>query len=151
MTIYLLMLVPLLFLYPNNNNQVELNYKREWFTDISKKLKGDCFRKAQDFKRECPFPTREIHLNKEHTIVEIRINKKWIAYDPCFDLFFDNYNVVQISFDVKREFFDDSIKNYPYKDSFKSFHYYHNFYFILINYTHPYYDHLLRLYYGIIN
>lgn len=147
--IYLLMLIPVFFLYPNYNSSIKLNYDKKWFTDIAVQLKGDCFRKAQDFKRKCPFPTREIHLNSEHTIVEILINNMWIAYDPCMDKFFDNYNVIQISFDVNRNFFMESLKNYPYQKSFKHIHFYHNYYFILLNYTHPFYDQLIRLYYGI--
>lgn len=149
--IYLLMLTPIFFVYPNYNKSIKLNYDKKWFTDISIQLKGDCFRKTQDFRRKCPFPTREIHLNSQHTLVEILINKKWIAYDPCFDKFFDNYNVTQISFDINRNYTMESLKNYPYKDSFYHFHFYNNYYFIILNYTHPYYDKLVRLYYGITN
>jgi len=148
---YFLMLIPVFFMYPKYNQPIELNFQKEWFTEFSKHLKGDCFRKAQDFIRENPFPSREVHLNSIHTIVEININGKWIAYDPCLDLFFDNQNVAQISFDVKRGYIMESMKNYPYKDAFVDFHYYHNFYFIILNYTHPYYNGLIRLYYGIIN
>jgi hypothetical protein len=149
--IYILMLVPIFFLYPNYNNSIKLNFEKKWFTDISKTLSGDCFRKVQDFRRKCPFPTREIHLNSEHTIVEVKINSIWIAYDPSYDLFFNNYNVTQISFDVNRKFLIDVLKKYPYKNSYHHYHFYNNMYFLMLNYTHPYYDYILRMYYGITN
>lgn len=145
------MLLPLLFIYPNFNKPVRFFYDKQWFSEIAKNLKGDCFRKAQDFKRRCPFPAREVHLNGVHTILEIKINNKWIAYDPSYDTFFENYNVTQISFDVKRNYIMDSMSEYPYKYSFSHFHFYHNFYFLILNYTHPYYDRILRMFYGIAN
>jgi len=149
--VYFLMLLPVFYLYPQYNKPVKLNYKKEWFSEISSQLKGDCFRKVQDFRRKCPFPTREIHLNGKHTLVEVKINAKWIAYDPSFDLFFGNLNVVQISFDVSRGFYIDELKNYMYKDDFKDFYFYNNFYLILLKYTHPYYNKIAKLFYGIKN
>jgi hypothetical protein len=148
---YFLMLIPIFYLYPQYNKPVKLNYKKEWFTEISSELKGDCFRKVQDFRRRCPFPTREVHLSSKHTLVEIKINRKWIAYDPSVDLFFSNLNAAQISFDVNRGFYMDELENYSYKDDFKRIYFYHNYYFILLKHTHPYYDKIIRLYYGVKN
>jgi len=149
--LYIIMLIPIFYLYPQYNKPIKLNFKKEWFTEISSELKGDCFRRVQDFRRKCPFPTREIHLNSKHTLVEVKINRKWIAYDPSFDMFFNNLNVVQVSFDVNRGFYMDELQNYKYKDEFKKFYFYHNFYFILLKYTHPYYYKIERLFYGIKN
>lgn len=148
---YIFMLLPIFYLYPQYNKPVKLNYYKEWFTEIANDLKGDCFRKVQDFRRRCPFPTREIHLSSKHTVVEININRKWIAYDPSFDMFFSNLNVIQISFDVNRGFYMDELENYSYKDDFKRIYFYHNYYFILLKHTHPYYDKIIRLYYGVKN
>lgn len=147
--LYLLMPVPLFFLYPKFNEPTKLNFDSTWISNISHDISGDCYRKVQNFIRECPFPTREIHLNSEHTLCEIKIQGKWILYDPTYQMFFDNQNIVQVSFDVKRKYIPDYLKNYPFLDSLSDFHYYHKFYYILLNYTHPYYNRFLGLYYYI--
>ncbi|MCX6230284.1 MAG: hypothetical protein NTZ33_01955 [Bacteroidetes bacterium] len=145
--IYLLMLIPVFFLYPNYNQPIKENFDPLWLTNISSKLEGDCYRKTRNFIRECPFPCREIHLNSEHTLVEIEINNKWIAYDPCFNLLFNGQNIVQLSADVNRGYTPPYLITYPYKNALKKFRYYHNFYFALLNVTHPFYYKILRTYY----
>ena len=146
-SIYLLMLIPIFFLYPNYNKPIKENFDPLWLTKISSKLDGDCYRKTRNFIRECPFSCREVHLNSEHTLVEIEINSKWIAYDPCFDLLFNDQNIVQLSADINRGYTQPCLINYPYKNALKKFRYYHNFYFALLNITHPYYYKIIRTYY----
>ena len=149
--IYVLMLTPVFFLYPNYNLAVKENFDPKWLTNISAKLEGDCFRKTRNFIKECPFPCREVHLNSEHTMVEISINRKWIAYDPEFNMYFNDENVVQLSDDVNRGYIPPCLTNYPFKYSLKKFRYYHNFYFAILNITHPFYYKLLRTYYTVIS
>ncbi|MEI6821769.1 MAG: hypothetical protein WCL51_07515 [Bacteroidota bacterium] len=150
-SIYVLMLLPLFFLYPNYNQPIKENFDPKWLINISNNIQGDCFRKARNFIKECPFPCREVHLNSEHTIVEIMINQKWIAFDPVYNLYFDDENVVQISSDINRGYTPPYLAKYPYKDSFKKFRYYHNTYFAILNKTHPYYYKILRLFYTVIS
>jgi len=145
--LYLIMLAPIFILYPNFNKPIKENFDPLWLTNISAKLKGDCFRRTRNFIKECPFPSREVHLNSEHTLVEIEINGKWIAYDPCFDLLFNDQNIVQLSEDVNRGYIPTYLLNYPYRNALKKFRYYHNFYFVILNITHPFYDKLMRTYY----
>lgn len=139
--------LPLFFLYPNYNEPLRKNIEEEFFHDLASDLTGDCERISKNFQRECPFPTREVHLNSEHTIVEIKINKKWYAYDPSFKKFFNNKNVVQIAYDVNRNYIGSSLKGYPYAKSFKHFDYYHNLYFVILNKINPAYHKLLLNYY----
>jgi len=147
LVIYVLMLFPLLFLYPNYNKPIKENFDPVWLSNISKKLEGDCFRRTRNFIKACPFPCREVHLSSEHTLVEIEISGTWIAYDPCYNLLFNDQNIVQLSADINRGYIPSYLQNYPYRNALKKFRYYHNLYFVILNITHPFYDKLLRTYY----
>lgn len=148
--IYIGMLIPLFFMYPKNNIPNRINFKLEYFDSLANQLDGDCYRISRTFIKECPFPARRIHLNSEHTIVEIQMNGKWYAYDPLYKRFFDRHNAIQVSFDVSRGYVPDYLEDYPFVDSFKKIRYYHNLYYIILNYTHPYYDSILRIYFGVV-
>jgi hypothetical protein len=147
--VYGLLISPIFFLYPNHNRPLDKNIEKKFFHEISDELKGDCYRICQNFSRECPFPNREIHLNSEHTIVEIFINEKWYAYDPLFKKFFNDNNVIQISFDVNRGYMPTYLENYEYASSFKEVKYYHSHYFVFLKYICPFYDELMRRYYSV--
>jgi hypothetical protein len=147
---YILLISPIFFLYPNFNIAVKKNIEREYFLKLSEPLTGDCLRISQNFAKECPFPTREVHLNSEHTIVEILINEKWYAYDPLYKKFFNDYNVVKVSFDVSRGYIPPYLKDYPYAHSFKNIKYFHNYYFVFLKHICPFYDEILRLYHSIV-
>jgi hypothetical protein len=148
--LYSLLLLPVFFMYPNFNNPVKKNIPLEYFTDLSENLKGDCLRISQNFARECPFPTREVHLNSEHTIVEININDKWYAYDPLYKKFFNESNAIKISYDVNRGYTPSFLKDYEYAHAFKNVKYYHSYYFIFLKYICPFYDQIMRLYYSVV-
>jgi hypothetical protein len=147
--VYLVMLVPLFFIYPKNYIANRINFNIEYFDSLASNLDGDCYRMAREFIKECPFPARRVHLNSEHTIVEIWMNGKWYAYDPLYKIFFNRQSAVQISFDITRGYVPQYLEDYPYVNAFKKLRYYHNWYFIILNYTHPFYDKILRLYYGV--
>ena len=147
--IYFLVHLPLFYLYPNYGQPLNKNISLEYFYSMTDSLQGDCLRIARNFSRECPFPTREIHLNSEHTIVEILINNKWYAYDPSFKKFFNNKNVVQLSYDVRRGHIADYMKNYAYTESFKKVRYYHHIYFVLLSKLSPFYDLIILKFYPI--
>lgn len=147
--VYALLISPIFFLYPHFNDSIKKNIEKEFFNEISDNIKGDCYRICQSFDRECPFPTREVHLNSEHTIVEILINGKWYAYDPLYKKSFRDKNVIQISFDVKRGYMPTYLKGYAYANSFKEVKYYHSHYFVFLKYICPFYDELVRQYYSV--
>ena len=147
--LYAVLHFPLFFLYPNYNSPVKMNISEGFFHELSDSLNGDCYRISKNFERECPFPTREVHLNSEHTIVEIKINKKWYAYDPLFKTFFDNQNVTQISYDMSRSHTPNYLRNYMYKESFKNVYFYHHWYFILLKKISPWHNKLIRIYYDL--
>lgn len=149
--IYVGVLIPLFFMYPKNNLPNRINFNLEYFDSLANQLDGDCYRISRSFIKECPFPARRVHLNSEHTIVEIQLNGKWYAYDPLYKKFFNRQNAIQLSFDVSRGYIPDYLEDYPYVDAFKKVRYYHNFYFMILNYTHPFYDRILRVYYGVVN
>jgi len=147
--IYLLLLTPIFFMYPNQKESVKRNISRGYFDMLSDTLKGDCYRISQDFAVECPFPTREVHLSGVHTIVEININNKWYAYDPLYQKFFNYNDAIRISFDVNRGYIPPYLENYKYTYAFKDVKYYHNFYFIFLKFICPFYDDIMRIYYGL--
>jgi hypothetical protein len=147
--IYLLLISPVFFLYSNFNTPIKKNIEKEYFIAMSDTLRGDCYRISQNFARECPFPTREVHLNSEHTIVEILINEKWYAYDPLYKKFFNDNNVIKISFDVNRGYMPSYLKDYPYAHSFSDVKYYHSYYFLFLKYICPFYDEIARIFYMI--
>jgi hypothetical protein len=144
---YFILHLPLFFLYPNYKMPLRKNIDDAFFHTLAASLSGDCERVAKNFIRECPFPAREVHLNSEHTIVEIKINKKWYAYDPYYQRFFNNKNVVQIAYDVNRNYIGTSLDDYPYAHSFKNFDYYHNLYFVVLNKLSPRYHKVVLSYY----
>ena len=147
---YVLLHIPIFFLYPNHNKAVRKNIDDEFFHNLSNNLSGDCLRITKKFVMECPFPTREIHLNGEHTIVEIKINNKCYAYDPSFKIFFNDKNVAELSYDVRRNYISEELNDYPYTDSFKKINYYHNTYFILLNKISPIYCEIIINFYNLI-
>jgi hypothetical protein len=149
--LYFLGHLPLFFLYPNYDQPLRKNIDLDYFYAINDTLQGDCLRVARNFAKECPFPTREVHLNSEHTIVEILINEKWYAYDPSFSKFFNNKNAVQLSYDVRRGYIAEYMKDYPYTESFKKIRYYHHFYFVVLGKLSPFYDIIILNYYPIIS
>jgi hypothetical protein len=146
---YALLISPIFFIYSNFNKSIKRNISEEYFYGITTTGGGDCYRIAQNFMKDCPFPTREIHLNSEHTIVEIFINEKWYAYDPMFKKFFNNYSVLKISMDVNRGYIPDYMENYEYASSFKEMKFYHSFYFVFLKYICPFYDDIMRVFYMI--
>jgi hypothetical protein len=149
--LYLLLLSPLLFLYPNNNQIVVIpDAISGYLNQLSDSLTGDCFRKSQKFIMLCALPSREVHLSSKHTIVEVQISKKWIAYDPTYKLFFGGKNAIQTSFDINRGYIPTYMQNYPYANSFKQVRFYHNLYFVVLKYLCPFYDNILRCYYSIL-
>lgn len=151
LVLYALLHLPMFFLYPNYNTAVRMNITENYFHELADTLQGDCYRISNSFSRECPFPTREVHLSSEHTLVEIRINDKWYAYDPLFKRFFDKQNVAQISFDVNRNYKAPYLEGYKYKESFRKIYYYHNWYFILLKKINPWYNRILISIYDLSN
>ena len=147
--IYLLLLSPIFFMYPNHKERIKRNIDRSYFDSLSDTLLGDCYRITENFELECPFPTREVHLSGEHTIVEIKINNKWYAYDPLYKKFFNFNDVMKISFDVNRGYIAPYMQDYKYTYAFKEVRYYHNLYFILLKFICPFYDDLMRYYYSL--
>lgn len=145
--LYFLMLLPVFFMYPRHRENIELTIEPEYFYQVSDTLKGDCFRQVRKFIKYCAFPTREVHLNSNHTIVEILINGKWVAFDPLYKTFFNFSDTRRLSFDVNRNYTPHSLIGYKYRKDFADFKFYHHWYFIILNYTHPYYDNVMRLYY----
>jgi hypothetical protein len=148
--IYLMGLLPLFFLYPNHGEPVKRNISRTYFHDLAEDLDGDCYRIAKTFIQECPFPAREIHLDGQHTIVEIQINGVWMAYDPQLQIFFDEQNVAQIAFDLRRGHVPPKLQNHPHRDAFEKPYYYHSAFFIGIRKVYPYYPKLVALYYNLV-
>ncbi len=146
---YLLLISPIFFMYPNYNTSIKRNISKEFFYDLSNYNGGDCYRISQNFMKDCPFPTREVHLNSEHTIVEILINERWYAYDPMLKRFFDNQNVLKVSMDVNRGYIPAYMEDYEYANSFKEIKFYHSYYFVFIKYICPFYDHIMRTVYMI--
>lgn len=147
--VYLLMILPIFFMYPNYNTAIKRNISMEYFYELTDTSGGDCYRVAQNFMKDCPFPTREVHLSSEHTIVEILINERWYAYDPLKMRFFSNHNVLKVSLDVSRGYIPDYMEDYEYANSFKEVKYYHSFYFVFLKYICPFYDKIMKLYYMI--
>lgn len=137
---YFLGHLPLFFLCPNYDQDLNKNIDLEYFYSMTDTLQGDCLRISRNFAQECPFPRREIHLNSEHTIVEILINDKWYAYDPSFKNFFNDKNAVQLSYDLRRGHVADYLKDYAYADSFKKIRYYNHFYYVILDKISPFYD-----------
>jgi hypothetical protein len=149
-SIYLLGLTPLLFLYPNHGDPVKRNISRTYFHNLAEDLDGDCYRVSKVFIKECPFPAREIHLDGQHTIVEIQINGVWMAYDPQLQIFFDEQNVAQLMFDLKRGHVHPKLENHPHQEAFLKPYYYHNAFFIGLKKIYPYYPSIVGLYYNLI-
>jgi hypothetical protein len=147
--IYILLLSPIFFMYPNQKERVKRNIDRDYFDTLSDTLTGDCYRISQNFALECPFPTRAVHLSGDHTIVEIKINNKWYAYDPLYQKFFNFNDAIKISFDVNRGYIAPYLENYHYTYAFKDVKYYHNYYFIFLKFICPFYDDIMRVYYNL--
>lgn len=146
-TFYILLHIPLSFLYPNHNEPIRKNIEPEYFMELTYDLEGDCYRVSRSFIRECPFNVREVHLSSAHTIVEIQINGKWHAYDPLFKIFFNHQNAAQLSFDVRRGYIPEEMEDYPYIEEFKEIYYYHHWYFVMLKYLNPYYNRIvLKMY-----
>jgi hypothetical protein len=149
--IYLLLISPIFFVYPKYDESQPIHHELEdYFNDLSDSLTGDCYRKSQKFIIENVLPTREVHLNSEHTIVEINIKGKWIAYDPLYKMFFGNKNAIQVSFDITRGYIPEYMKNYPFVNSFKNIKYYHSKYYVFLKYICPFYDAIMRRYYSVL-
>lgn len=149
LSLYLLLISPIFFMYPNHDNRIRKNITKDYFDSIAVKLEGDCYRVSHNFALECPFPTREVHLASEHTIVEILINDKWYAYDPLFQIMFEN-SVVKTAFDVNRGYIPEYLEDYEYILSFREFKFYHSYYFVFLKYICPFYDRIMMRYYSIV-
>jgi hypothetical protein len=146
---YLLLISPIFFLYPNYSLDIKKNIEDKYFENLSKSLTGDCLRKTQEFMKVCPFPTREIHLSSNHTICEILINEKWYAYETTQNFFFNDLNIMQISYDFKRGQVPNLLKDYTYLESLKNVKYYHNNYFVFLKFICPFYDSIVMKYYSV--
>lgn len=148
---YILLISPIFFMYPRHNEKEVLPPTiEEYFLTLSDSLTGDCYRMSQRFIIESVLPSREIHLNSEHTIVEVNIKGKWFAYDPLYKIFFNNKSALQVSIDVNRGYIPDYMEDYPYTQSFRNIKYYHSRYFVFLKFICPFYDSIMRWYFMVL-
>ena len=138
-------------MYPRHNEKESIHPTiEEYFLELSDSLSGDCYRRSQRFIIESVLPSREIHLNSEHTIVEVNIKGKWFAYDPLFKKFFNGKSALQVSIDINRGYVPIYMEDYIFTDSFKNIKYYHSRYFVMLKFLCPFYDDIMRKYYMVL-